>query len=125
MKQLSKTDTKALELNSTPVIMLLSQCGTSYNAQPWFDVLGWTHTGRNITNQPLKVRVATMAWLLGFERNYHVNYNERNAVWGLEWRDVRFIVYISNAGLALQLEDKSTPAEAVQIVDELHKILIV
>lgn len=126
MKQLDKKTTQLLEQTSVPIIMRIEDQAV---ADKWFHVLGWTHNGsylnNEITNKPLKTRVAAMAELLGFRQNYHVVHSERNAVWGLEHNDITFLVYISNSGLAVQLEQCGSNAlQAETIVGLLHDILI-
>lgn len=138
MKQLPKQETKDLEHKSMPMIMAMADPNAIWpriNVQnKWFAVLGW-HTAGEFTDDPivnkaLHLKVAAMSKLLGFKQNYHVNYWERNAVWGLEHEGIKFVVYLSTRGLSVQLAldpdgvNRPTPADAQIIVDLLFDKLI-
>lgn len=137
MIQLSKEETKRLERESTPLFNVVKPGLLNHSKvfNKWMAVLGWTHMGKfannSIINKPLHVRVAAMSKLLGFKQNYHVNYWERNAVWGLEHNGIKFVLYISNKGLSVQIEggyDSSlpqpTPDQAQTIINLLFDTLV-
>ena len=134
MEQLSKEETKQLEETSVPVMNVIARIGKDdpniFNR--WLAILGWTHMGEfadgSILSKPLHVRVAAMSELLGFRPNYHVNYWERNACWGLEHEGIKFVLYISNKGFSVQLardgEDLPTTESGKTIIDMLFQKLV-
>ena len=131
MKQLSKQETKELEYSSTPMINIMAPCQDEL-AYKWFDVIGWTHNGRhyahpksrNITNQAMHKTVAEMSKLIGFKQNYHITWSIRNAVWGLQIDDIKFVLYISTEGTSVQIDQNCTETDVEKIVNQLYGILI-
>ena len=63
--------------------------------------------------------------LLGLKPNYHVNYEYRNAVWGLEINGHKCVLYTSIRGTDLQVEPKKwKPGEMQKLLKVLMDKLI-
>ena len=126
--QLSKEQTQSLERSSTPIIMLLADAiardGDEFNSNKWFKVLSWKYANA-LTYDSLPKTVASMSAFLDHRPNYHINYEYRNAVWGLSWDKIDFVLYISKGGLAVQLAFGSSSADATALVNMLYDLLIV
>ena len=140
MKQLSNEETKELEYNTTPISNVLYQANSTLNRKESdammyksFDVVGWAHNGRHydmpgarsMSNGPLHKQVAEMTKLLGFKQNYHIVWSLRNAVWGLEFDDIKFLLYICTEGTRIQVEWKDNDATANKLINHLYTLLIV
>jgi hypothetical protein len=131
MKQLTNKETKHLEFNSSHLMNFMLRAGKE-EMHRFFHLIGWTHNGEYhadpITNKALHVKVAALSKLLGFKQNYHVNYDCRNAVWGLEHEGLKFALCYSTEGLVVQIE--STPdviptiKDANVNTDHLYEILV-
>lgn len=140
MKQLSNKETKELEYDSTPISNVLYQKESTLTHKESkelmyksFDITGWAHNGRhykipgarNLSCGPLHKQVALMSKLLGFKQNYHIVWSLRNAVWGLQIDDLKFILYICTEGTRIQVELNCNDASASKIIDHLYGLLIV
>jgi len=97
-----------------------------------FDITGWAHNGRyyemegarSMSNEALHKQVAEMTKLLGFKQKYHVVWSLRNAVWGLQLDELKFLLYICTEGTRIQVERNCNDENDERIVDHLHNILI-
>jgi hypothetical protein len=140
MKQLSNKETKELEYTTTPLSNILYQQNSVFSHKESetmmfrsFDVVGWAHNGRfydqpgsrSLSNGALHKQVAEMSKLLGFKQNYHIVWSLRNAVWGLQIDDLKFILYICTEGTRIQVEQNCNDASAKKIIDRLYSLLII
>jgi len=141
MKQLSNEETKELEFTTTPLSNVLyqqinselSHKETEIVMYKSFDITGWAHNGRfyadpksrSLSNGPLHKQVALMSELIGFKQNYHIVHSLRNAVWGLEFDNIKFLLYICTEGTKIQVEHNCNDATAQKIINRLYGLLIV
>jgi hypothetical protein len=73
-------------------------------------------------NKPLFERVLAYAEVLG-KPAYHVTYEDRMAVWGFEILGTGVIIYYSNRGLVVQMEEVDRE-KAWQILWTIHRRII-
>lgn len=108
IKQLTKEQTKELERTTTPLVNLV---GVHHNDKTEFEFNGicavmaissWYLTW-DLKSNKFKEHRDKLIQLLGFKPNYHVNYEFKNAVWGLESNGHQCVLYTSLKGTSLQV----------------------
>ena len=65
-----------------------------------------------------KAKRDKLAELLGMKPNYHVDYEYKTAVWGLEIAGQKLVLYTSIKGTSIQLEEKTTVKRDLHAVYE-------
>jgi len=124
--QLSKRETKELELNSTRIENTLFNEKSFYSTEVINNahqlLLSWEHTQGLDANSSEKVKTAKLSELLGYKPNYHMTTFVRNAVWGFRFGDInnKFLIYHSKRGLTLQIHPNFDGNE----IENLYKILL-
>ena len=136
--QLTNEETKELEYTTTPLTNVTHIPGSVLGDKEAermmfrsFDITGWAHNGRyydmegarSMSNGPLHKQVAAMTELLGFKQNYHIVWSLRNAVWGLQLDELKFVLYICTEGTKIQIDSRKD-VDAERIIDHLYDILI-
>ncbi|MNV81853.1 hypothetical protein D3C71_1755470 [compost metagenome] len=119
-EQLSNDETKILEHSSTSYVNL----GVSdVDIELVMRVQGWyrTHGLKNASN---KDKVQKLQELIGFKQNYNVRYTNLNAVWGLKWNDVKFVLYRDESGLTIQVEPKLDKNMVKPLLEAIEKVIV-
>jgi len=99
-KPLTKKQTRELEENSTPYIMIMDRAQTPGDYIRGFH--NWAQDDTTIANLGLYDTVDYMSGRLGMKQTYYRQHTMRNAVWGFSFNDKEYLIYYSIDGLALQ-----------------------
>lgn len=121
--KLTKAETKEAELSTTPIVNFLYKVAEDLKKKINFEVMSlhrWVYQLGDKTNAERKAYLISK---LG-KPNYHENYEYREAVWGLRYKNqLDVIVYYSLKGFSVQVESEADPALAVSAIKEINDFL--
>jgi len=124
LMQLSKKETKDLEWNSTPIEQfILTQQNKKLNKKLMI-LTSWIHTHGLNGNDLMKKRKDTLSQLLKLSPNYRTRGEYVSDVYGLIWNNEKFIIYYSQRGLTVQVNDKFDNNLMENFLDELMELLV-
>ena len=105
LKQLTKEDAKNLETNSRNVGNFLTyELHEKLKNILYLEkgLQGW-YREYNISAGSFKAKIPKLTEIFNTKPNFYVNYLSRYAVWGFEWQDQKFLIYVSKRGLTIQI----------------------
>jgi len=126
MTPLTKERTKELELTTVSYMMVLSY--SRKNPDPIFvhEFHNWSDdcNGQvgDIFYKGLFEKVQYLSDKLSMKQTYYVNLGDRNAVWGIKYKENEYVLYFSNRGFSLQTDEGTPPDELLGFIKELIKI---
>lgn len=128
LEQLSKEDTKLLEISSHRLdSVLIPDRKTLLELMDKSLVFHHWKLVHNENSENPYTEWKTLSNILGFRQNYTKTYSARNAVWGLYLKDkpdAKFLIYWSDSGLTVQYE-RNLPIDRYEsIIGTLSKILV-
>ncbi len=134
IKQLSRKETKELEQTTTPLANLYSlrRFGGVDEDEFFVDdihadmaISHWYVLQDDVDVNLFRDHRDRLSELLGMKPNYHVNYEYKNAVWGLEINGHQCVLYTSLRGTSLQVKKEGwKPGEMQEFLKVLMYKLI-
>jgi hypothetical protein len=126
-KLLSKQETKEMEQTSTPIENLIFKY--QLNGTNTFKYLmaatSWTHANNiDYRKETQKSLMRKLSDLLGHRPQYNVKLEFNFAVWGLRFKNQKFLIYCAKGkGLCIQVEPEASSKFIEEFVDTLSQKL--
>ena len=123
--QLSQKETKDLEWNSTPIeqFILTQQKNKKLNNKLMI-LTSWIHTHGLNANDLMKKRKDKLSQLLNFSSNYRSKGEYISDVYGLSRNNEKFMIYYSQRGLTVQVNENFNNDLMEKFLDELIDLLV-
>lgn len=135
---LSKEETIKLEQSSTPLENILSgifqetknPIKTLKNRKKFqksldqrMEIQFWYEKFGIGTNDPIRTHWVALEKLLGYKATIYRNYEYRNAIWGLQYKETKFLVWKSIRGTEFTLKSDTAIDQGYELLSYLHKLM--
>tara|TARA_R110000772_G_scaffold20466_5_gene56984 strand:+ start:129785 stop:130174 length:390 start_codon:yes stop_codon:yes gene_type:complete len=112
---------KELESNTVSLPNMIFGNFDTFNI--YMEILGWYNNHGLRASIDLRKKWDKITELIGFAPIYYKNYNHKNAVWSLFWKNYPVLIYLDKRGIQIQVVPEFDREEILPFITELKNVL--